>query len=172
MKPLDSFRAILDAREERTRRRLDFAKRYGRAILTVTMNIPGPDKSPERYTHAFRTFVSAFAAFWSEIDSGIRHLGVIEGMAGTEAHFATRIDAADAKRRAVGFESAHPWGRCFDIDVLDPEGIPVSRQGLGLPERSCLCCPLPARLCARDRTHPLADLLDAIDRVLALPPER
>ena len=169
MTPADAFRALLDAREARTRRRLDLVERWGGAIVTVTMNIPGPDKAPLRYAHAFREFLDALVVFWKLRDPLVRHAGTFESAAGMEAHLATSLGGNEAKLLAVKFEQSHPWGRCFDVDVLDADGTPVSRSALGLPERRCLCCDRAARLCARERTHPLSELLAAIDSLLDRP---
>ena len=169
MTPADAFRALLDAREARTRRRLDLVERWGGAIVTVTMNIPGPDKAPLRYAHAFREFLDALVVFWKLRDPLVRHAGTFESAAGMEAHLVTSLGGNEAKLLAVKFEQSHPWGRCFDVDVLDAAEAPVTRAALDLPERRCLCCGRPARLCARERTHPLSDLLVAIDSLLDRP---
>ena len=169
MTPTDAFSAILDAREARTRRRLALVEQYGGAIVTVTMNIPGPDKAPLRYARAFREFLDAISAFWKGRDPLTRPAGTFESAAGMEAHLATSLGGNEAKRLAVEFEQSHPWGRCFDVDILDANGVPVSRSALDLPERSCLCCDRPARLCARERTHALSELLAAIDSLLDRP---
>jgi len=133
------------------------------------MNIPGPDKTPARYERAFREFIDAIIVFWKLRDPLARHAGTFESAAGLEAHIATSLDGTGAKRLAVEFENAHPWGRCFDVDILDADGTPVSRSALDLPERRCLCCGRAARLCASERTHPLSELLAAIDSLLERP---
>ncbi len=166
---MDAFSALLDAREARTRRRLALVEQYGGAIVTVTINIPGPEKTSARYARAFREFLDALIAFWKLRDPLARHAGTFESAAGMEAHLATSLGGNEAKLLAVKFEQSHPWGRCFDVDVLDATGAPISRSALGLPERRCLCCDRPARFCARERTHPLSDLLAAIDSLLDRP---
>ncbi len=169
MTPADAFSAILDAREARTRRRLDLVERYCGAIVSVTMNIPGPDKTSARYALAFRKFFDAIFAFWKGRDPLARRAGTFESAAGMEAHLATSLGGTEAKLLAVEFENSHPWGRCFDVDVLDANGTPVSRSTLDLPERRCLICGREARLCARERTHPFSELLAAIDSLLDQP---
>lgn len=149
---MDAFSVLLDAREARTRRRLALVERCGGAIVSVTMNIPGPDKTSARYARAFREFLDALSVFWKGRDPLARHAGTFESAAGMEAHLATSLCGNEAKLLAVEFENFHPWGRCFDVDVLDADGVPVSRSALGLPERRCLCCVRAARLCARERT--------------------
>ena len=166
---MDAFLVLLDAREARTRRRLALVEQYGGAIVTVTMNIPGPDKTSVRYARAFRKFLDALSVFWKGRDPLARHAGTFESAAGMEAHLATSLGGNEAKSLAVEFEQSHPWGRCFDVDVLDAAGAPISRSAFGLPERRCLCCGRPARLCARERTHPLSELLAAIDSLLDRP---
>lgn len=59
----------------------------------------------------------------------------------------------EAKRVAVEIEDTHPLGRLFDIDVIDAQGIPVSRDRVGGQPRRCLVCDYEARYCMRMRWH-------------------
>ena len=69
------------------------------------------------------------------------------------------------KRAAVALEDSHPLGRLFDLDVIGPDG-PLSRTEIGAPERRCLLCDRPARLCMRGHRHSYQELLAAIDTLL------
>lgn len=71
----------------------------------------------------------------------------------------------EVKRACVELEQQSAVGRLWDIDVIGPEGI-LSRQMFGLAPRSCLVCSRDARLCARERTHSLSELHQAMEALL------
>ena len=72
---------------------------------------------------------------------------------GYEAYLITTLPLLEAKRVAVDIEDTHPLGRLFDIDVIDAQGIPVSRDRVGGQPRRCLVCDHEARYCMRMRWH-------------------
>ena len=72
---------------------------------------------------------------------------------GYEAYLITPMPLLEAKRVAVDIEDTHPLGRLFDIDVIDAQGIPVSRDRVGGQPRRCLVCDHEARYCMRMRWH-------------------
>ena len=72
---------------------------------------------------------------------------------GYEAYLITPLPLLEAKRVAVEIEDTHPLGRLFDIDVIDKQGIPVSRDRVGGQSRRCLVCDHEARYCMRMRWH-------------------
>ena len=72
---------------------------------------------------------------------------------GYEAYLITPLPLLEAKRVAVEIEDTHPLGRLFDIDVIDKQGIPVSRDRVGGQPRRCLVCDHEARYCMRMRWH-------------------
>ena len=72
---------------------------------------------------------------------------------GYEAYLITPLPLLEAKRVAVAIEDTHPLGRLFDIDVIDKQGIPVSRDRVGGQPRRCLVCDHEARYCMRMRWH-------------------
>ena len=72
---------------------------------------------------------------------------------GYEAYLITPMPLLETKRVAVEIEDTHPLGRLFDIDVIDKQGIPVSRDRVGGQPRRCLVCDHEARYCMRMRWH-------------------
>lgn len=54
-------------------------------------------------------------------------------------------------------------GRLWDFDVFTAQGQLLSRQQLGVTERRCLVCDQPAKVCARQRTHSLSEILNQIE---------
>jgi len=138
--------AARDARQELLSR----ACRQGiSAVVFLSLNLPGEDKSPPGMWGLFRRAASSLIEAlpgWAERHRGFDALGPF-------AIFAGEGEAASVKRRCMALESANPFARLLDFDVYDGDGRPVDRSLLGLPPRECLLCPEPARECIRIQRH-------------------
>ena len=84
---------------------------------------------------------------------------------GYEAYLITTMPLLEAKRVAVEIEDTHPLGRLFDIDVIDKQGIPVSRDRVGGQPRRCLVCDHEARYCMRMRWHTQEEIWARINQM-------
>ena len=85
---------------------------------------------------------------------------------GYEAYLVTPLSNEEAKRETCRIEDTHPLGRLFDLDVIDADGVPVSRELIGKAPRKCLVCDSDARYCMRNRTHSLDELSARIDEMI------
>ncbi|WP_395225429.1 citrate lyase holo-[acyl-carrier protein] synthase, partial [Escherichia coli] len=77
---------------------------------------------------------------------------------GREGLLSIAAPARDLNLATIELEHSYPLGRLWDIDVLTPEGEILSRGDYSLPARRCLLCVQSAAVCARGKSHPLADL--------------
>jgi len=148
-----SFLAAREARQELLSRALSAGRP---ATLFVSLNLPGPDKSPPGATALFRRGCAQIAASFH---------GSLLVAADCDAlgHFALRVLDADPlaiKRLCISIEESHPAARLLDLDVYASETVQIGRSSLGLPARRCLVCDQPAVDCMRTRRH-------AIDEVIA-----
>lgn len=85
---------------------------------------------------------------------------------GYEAYLITSLPLLDAKRIAVQIEDTHPLGRLFDIDIIDKDGVPVSRDRVGSRPRRCLVCDCEARYCMRMRWHTQEEIWERINAMV------
>ena len=85
---------------------------------------------------------------------------------GYEAYLVTPLSNEEAKKETCRIEDTHPLGRLFDLDVIDADGVPMSRESMGLSPRKCLVCDNEARYCMRNRTHTMAELTAKIDEMI------
>lgn len=165
---------LLEERERRWGARLDMARTHQCAVLSLTLNIPGPDKN-------LPGAEAASARLWECLCRGVKGRGgaILEqrGLSGLDGPCwlaAVRMDAPGLKAIAVEMEDAHPLGRLADADVMDAEGHPVGRQDVGRLPRRCFLCGRQASLCRREGCHSQSALLDFVRGLLdgpASPPE-
>jgi len=80
---------------------------------------------------------------------------------GPWALFVVEGEATHVKKALIHLEETHPLGRLFDLDVIDPKGIPLSRRTLGYPERRCIVCGSPVSSCIRAAKHSLEEVWKA-----------
>ena len=85
---------------------------------------------------------------------------------GYEAYLITPLPLLEAKRIAVQIEDTHPLGRLFDIDIIDKDGVPVSRDRVGSSPRRCLVCDREARYCMRMRWHTQEEIWERINAMV------
>ena len=85
---------------------------------------------------------------------------------GYEAYLITDLPLLEAKRIAVQIEDTHPLGRLFDIDIIDKDGVPVSRDRVGSHPRRCLVCNREARYCMRMRWHTQEEIWERINAMV------
>ena len=85
---------------------------------------------------------------------------------GYEAYLITDLPLLEAKRIAVQIEDTHPLGRLFDIDIIDKDGVPVSRDRVGSSPRRCLVCDREARYCMRMRWHTQEEIWERINAMV------
>ena len=139
---------MLLARDRRASRQAALLSRYGRPVISFTMNIAGPVKDSPLIRYAFR--------------SGLRQLEalpcaqlcreVIFEPTGPEALLVYETqDARLLKAFCIRMESEGEAGRLFDLDVLDANGEKLSRE----TGRTCLVCGGPVSVCSRSRAHGL-----------------
>ena len=159
-----SLMEVLEAREARVRRQDALRSKYGASVVSFTMNIAGPVKDSALIRRAFRTGVR-------QLECGLRaaNLEILcrkEKLAvtGCEALFAVSGPAERVKRACQSIEDGSRIGRLFDMDVISAAGEKLERTG---GERCCIVCGAVGRGCASRRVHPVMELQNATQSIIA-----
>lgn len=153
---------ILNAREERVKRREALIKKSGCPVLSMTMNIPGAVKDGPLIR---RTFHAWLDLLWTALEkSGASDAEIRYEKTGPELLWALDIPARELKRHCIDLEETDPAGRLADLDVYDEKGHAVSRTELGFQERPCILCGAPGRACAAGQMHPLSEVRAEAER--------
>ena len=139
---------MLLARDRRASRQAALLSRYGRPVISFTMNIAGPVKDSPLIRYAFRSGLRQLEAL--PCAQLCREL--IFEPTGPEALLVYETqDARLLKAFCIRLESEGEAGRLFDLDVLDANGEKLSRE----TGRTCLVCGGPVSVCSRSRAHGL-----------------
>lgn len=158
-----SLEEILAGRSRRVQRQQEMLSRGGLSLVSFTLNIPGPIKQFSLARAAlFAGQKELLALFQGAILEDAYHTDP----SGDQVLLRLNLPPRSAKERCVQLEQMHPLGRLFDLDVLGPDGLAVSRTQLGLPPRTCLLCNRAAKICARSRSHSLTDLQAYVSQLL------
>lgn len=158
---------ILDAREARAERQRQWlCVHEDCCLVSMTMNIAGPVKRTPLIEEGFRAGLEL-------VDNTLTNLALPvlkkeEWLlnTGCEAFRLVQGSAAEVKRAVIGVEESCRFGRLLDIDVLGPEGVPLSRTELGLPGRRCLVCGEAAQVCGRSQRHSYEQLRDVTNGII------
>ena len=163
---LDELLASRDARHAMQQKLM--AEHSGKTLVCLTVVMPGSVKRNQQSLTVARAAVKAMRKAYNISDDLLPETELLTNElkietreclverdlnTGYEAYLITSLPLLEAKRVAVDIEDTHPLGRLFDIDVIDAQGIPVSRDRVGGQPRRCLVCDHEARYCMRMRWH-------------------
>lgn len=163
---LDELLASRDARHAMQQKLM--AEHSGKTLACLTVVMPGSVKRNQQSLTVARAAVKAMRKAYNISDDLLPETELLTNElkietreclverdlnTGYEAYLITPLPLLEAKRVAVDIEDTHPLGRLFDIDVIDAQGIPVSRDRVGGQPRRCLVCDHEARYCMRMRWH-------------------
>ena len=163
---LDELLASRDARHAMQQKLM--AEHSGKTLVCLTVVMPGSVKRNQQSLTVARAAVKAMRKAYNISDDLLPETEILTNElkietreclverdlnTGYEAYLITPLPLLEAKRVAVDIEDTHPLGRLFDIDVIDAQGIPVSRDRVGGQPRRCLVCDHEARYCMRMRWH-------------------
>ena len=157
-----TLQELLDSRDRRARRQGELLSQFpGRALLCLTVQLPGPEKRNALSLKIARAGVEAIEKRFNPVFMETNDLET-----GFEGFFVFDGQSLEVKRAAAELEDTHPLGRLMDLDVIGPEG-PIGRADIGLQERRCLICEKPARYCMRAGSHTHEELMAKIKQLVS-----
>ena len=157
-----TLQELLESRDIRARRQGELLSQFpGRALLCLTVQLPGPEKRNTLSLKIARAGVEAIGKRFNPVFEEKNDLET-----GFEGFFIVDGQPLEVKKAAVEIEDTHPLGRLMDLDVIGPEG-PLGRASIGLQERRCLICEKPARYCMRAGSHTQDELMAKIKQLVS-----
>lgn len=157
---------VLTNREARAALQRELLAQYKSPIISFTINMPGSVKLNNASRLLYKLGIERLNDALEGADIVVHDICHVESFTGLEAFFSVHTDARTLKKIACTIEDQDAVGRLFDMDVLDIDGVPISRSALNLPKRKCLICQQDAVICARSRQHSPEELLNKIEQVV------
>ncbi|MEJ2199824.1 MAG: citrate lyase holo-[acyl-carrier protein] synthase [Desulfuromonadaceae bacterium] len=155
---------ILNARNRRQALLEQHLPPAGASLLQLSLNLPGAAKASLPGAAAlFRWAQAQLQTQWESLDPLLMETDCL----GPWGLFRVDRPPAATKGGAVTIEESQSFARLLDLDVYDDDGQPWDRTRLGLPERLCLLCALPARECIRRKRHSPQQLKEQLEKLLA-----
>ena len=159
-----SLDQLLASRDQRWHRQMELLGEHpDETLLCLTVIMPG---SVKRNRLSLTVARAATEALQATFGNSLTWMEEHDRETGFEAYAFTSLPLLDAKRTACRIEEEHPLGRLFDIDVIAPDGTPLSRASVGAQPRRCLLCNNEARYCMRNHTHSQEQLQDRIAEIV------
>lgn len=155
---------MLSAREVRAQRQRELICRFGKPVISFSMNIPGPVKDSSLIRRGFLAGCDALDGAFEKQRVVFRE--IYPAVTGWEALYALDLEPEQVKRVTTAIEDAHGLGRLFDMDVIGPHGEKLDREQVGGGSRDCIVCGAPGRGCASRRLHSVQALQEAVARIL------
>lgn len=157
---------LLSSRECRQARQQAWLARHQSTLLVLTLVVPGAVKDSPMTRQVFNLGWQALQHRFQQLGWRSLQQQTWALSTGCEGYLALQANAYAVKKATIELEQQQSVGRLWDIDVLTPQGQILSRSDLGLPERPCLLCDQPAKICARQRIHSTEQLLNEMQRRL------
>ena len=157
---------VLLNRERRVLRQRAVLESFGRPLLSITIVNPGPVKNSRAARQLMTQALYALDILIADRCWPILSREVRLDSTGPEALLVVDAGSHDLKQAATRLEDEHPFGRLWDVDVIDPLRGAISRRTLGLAPRRCLLCNEAAHVCVRSRSHPLQKIQQAIQEII------
>ena len=164
--PAASLQEILDAKERRVEKQRELLQN-GKSLICFTLNIPGAIKCAPLFERGFMKGKDLILQQLHWQNCEILQQDELRSAAGYELFLLCNEDALTVKKWMIPIETDRPIGRLMDIDVLNSEGIKISRADIGMEPRKCLLCDNIAAACSRSRAHSYEELLQETVRILA-----
>ena len=152
---------VLQARDQRATLQKQLLAQYGLPLVSLTVVMPGSEKRNDLSLYIAQEAVKAIERQFTILTCEKRDLET-----GYEAIFVVSRDAMQLKHIAVDIEETHPLGRLFDIDIIDRDGTPISREDIGVEPRRCIVCGDLSAACVRSRKHSMQDVLQVIEKLV------
>ena len=154
---------MLTRREKRSEEQKFFLDKYKSPLISFSMNIPGPVKTNLLIRKAFDTGKNLILDSLAEIHAKINDSIETHENTGDELLLSiSNIPPDELKNLSLKIENNSQIGRLFDIDVIDSNGVKLSRKIF----RKCLICDKQAQECARSRSHTVKEMQDSIMKLL------
>ena len=153
---------MLAFRENRVSLQQKMIKDWQMPVISFSMNIPGPIKTNKQIRRAFSLGRQELFDKLGQSHLKTGYAVEIHENCGDELLVSVRGSAEEIKDITVQIEESSPLGRLYDMDVINTDGTKLSRPVY----RKCLICEKQAQECARSRTHTVAELQGAVDKLL------
>lgn len=154
---------VLQTKEKRAAVQAELRSRYHAAVVSVSVNMPGPVKYDKDSLDLIDYALARLESLFVVAGIALQETRRIPAVAGPAAVLAVEADSALLKQLAAQVEEEQPFGRLLDIDVFDAAGDQLSRNAAGLVAcRRCFVCDEPAILCIRGRRHSAQQIADAV----------
>lgn len=149
---------VLAARETRSARQRELQAKYGKPMVSFTMNIPGEVKRSALSDLAFSVgMLMLNRAMGTPLWKKVYWLDT-----GCEALYVFDHNPVAMKAICEDIEFSAPAGRLYDMDVLDEKGNKINRK----EPRPCVICGQPAHSCSRSRAHAPETVQAVMRRIL------
>ncbi len=158
-----SMPELLTSRDARQARQQHWLKQHQATLISFTVVIPGPVKDSQL---ARKIFNQGLYALQQAIQCRQWVVLAQDSFAfntGPESLIAISAEAEQVKALMIEIEQEFAIGRLWDFDVFNLQGQLLSRSQLNLAARTCLVCDNAAKICARQRTHSLAEIFNKIE---------
>ena len=163
---------LLAARDARAAYIENLRKRYpGACVAVLTVIAPGPVKRSPETQRLFDAGTCAIGRVIVKNELVPLVFEAHEKDTGDEAYLVVKTEPGFLKMELCKLEESAPYGRLWDMDVINPDGKHISREDIGFSPRGCFVCGKTGRTCYSRRLHTEQEVQTAYRKLLATLPD-
>ncbi len=161
-----TLKKILAAKEQRAQLQNALRELYKSAVVSITVNMPGPVKYTTETVELLQYAVNELRQKIMTASFELYEERTLHLITGPTALLAVQGPANALKEIGMAVEQSTTYGRLLDIDVFDGEGRQINRESGGTGARQCFVCKRTAIECIRERTHSRQEIQTAVNKLL------
>lgn len=157
---------LLDSREKKQFIQQECLQKHSCSLLSLSLVSPGGVKKNHLFDYIFQRALVEIDTWFEQNTIEIYSQQIHRENTGHFAVYAVKTKADNLKKLMIDLEESSNLARLWDADVLNEKGEIISRTELGSRPRRCLICEKEAKICARNRTHTLEDILITMQKLV------
>ncbi len=157
---------LLAARSKRKDSQEQILSQFGDNLVSMTMNIPGLEKSNEKIVKAFTKAFFGLIEVMKFEGYHINHVEFNDVTSGPVGFISCKGDCYELKCLLVLYEESTTIGRLLDVDIIHMKYGQITRSDLAFEPRKCFLCDEEANFCRRNQTHTLDELMEYVNERL------
>ncbi|MDO8167919.1 citrate lyase holo-[acyl-carrier protein] synthase [Candidatus Phytoplasma melaleucae] len=161
---------ILEAREKRYLYQQTLLQQYQKGLLTVNLNIPGPNKNNSLYCIFFQVIMVNILSKFLQINKFCLNddFIIVSDDAGLYSNIILNtknmLKLIHIKKTLIYLEQSNSIFQLLDMDVINIHHKSIIRTNLNINPRKCFLCNKYAKICAIQKNHTLQELLFFIEQ--------
>ena len=149
---------VLEAKEQRWNKRLELSRKYKCTVVSISLCVPLKYRTNTYCKDIFVSLCNMYMQYAKEKGFELIYEGKVDGADGPTIFLISHNNSLEVKKISAEFETLKKPFRIMDIDIMDENLNPISREDINLPPRKCFICENESAVCVKAKNHTKEEL--------------